>query len=182
MRVLVLLLVCAACGARAAKPAPPPAIDVRKEIAEAEKAEKARQHDVARVHYERAVNAAKDPSSVFYARREYAETLITWGEYRLAIEHLEGALTARPDHAPSWHDLGMLRNNQNNIPGAIQALEKSRTLAPKDPRPRIALAALRWKHGDKTGASTEYKQLLDLDLPDRVRAKVEWALRELAKP
>jgi Flp pilus assembly protein TadD len=181
LRALLLVIALAACGARAARPAPP-SIDVKHEIAEADKAEKQRKHDVARVHYERAVAAAKDPSSVFYARREYAETLITWGEYPLAIQHLEAALTARPDHAASWHDLGLLRNNQNNLPGAIQALEKSRSLAPKDPRPRIALAALRWKTGDKAGATTEYRQLLELELPDRVRAKVEWALGVLAKP
>lgn len=179
-RALLLTAALAACGGKA-KPAPP-SVDVRQEVEMAEKAEKARRHDLAKIHFERAVAGAKDPSSIAYARREYAETLITWGEYPLAIQHLEVALGARPDDAAGWHDLGMLRHNQGNHAGAIQALEKSRDLAPRDARPLKSLAALRWKLGDKSGAAAEYRRMLALDLPDRVREKVEWALRELAKP
>jgi tetratricopeptide (TPR) repeat protein len=179
MRALVLVLL-VACGARA-KP-PPPSIDVRREVQQAEAAEKARRHDLAKIHFERAVAGAKDASSIAYACREYAETLISWGEYPAAIAQLEVALGARPDDAAGWHDLGMLRHNQGNHAGAIQALEKSRDLAPRDVRPRKALAALRWKLGDKPGAAAEYRGMLELDLPDGVRAKVEWALSLLAKP
>ena len=76
----------------------------------------------------------------------------------------------------------MLKHHAGDNATAIKAFETSRTQAPKDPRPRVALAALRWKLGDKPGAATEYRGLLELDLPDRLRAKVEWAIRELAKP
>lgn len=177
--LLVLLLV--ACGARA-KPLPPPSIDVRAEIAEAEKSEKARRHDLAKIHYEKAVAGAKDPSSVWYANREYAETLISWGEYPVAIHHLETALGARPTDPVSWHDLGVLKHNQGDHAGAIKAFEASRNYAPKSPKPRVALAALRWKLGDRAGATAEYRGLLELELPDRLREKVEWALLQLAKP
>ncbi|MBA2545194.1 MAG: tetratricopeptide repeat protein, partial [Deltaproteobacteria bacterium] len=120
--------------------------------------------------------------SISYARSKYALTLISWGEFPQATHHLEVALGARPDDAASWHDLGLLRHKQNDNTGAIQALEKARDLAPDDVRPRKVLAVLRWKIGDKRGAAAEYRRLLELDLPDKLREGVEWALRELAKP
>jgi tetratricopeptide (TPR) repeat protein len=179
-RALLLIVLCA-CGARAAKPAPP-SIDVRAEIDQAEKAERARKHDIARVHYERAVAGAKDPSSISYARRHYAETLMTWGEYPLAITHLDAALAARPDDAKAWRFLAFLRHNQGDNQGAIAAFERARDLAPKDFVVRRDLAILRWKLRDRDGAKKEYQAMLALELPDRMRAAVEWALRELAKP
>ena len=178
----LLLALLVACGGARAKPTPPPSVNVRAEIAQAEQAEKARRHDLAKIHYEKAVAGAKDPSSIGYAHREYAETLATWGEFPLAIKHLETALAARPVDPHAWHDLGVLKHHAGDNATAIKAFETSRTQAPKDPRPRVALAALRWKLGDKPGAATEYRGLLELDLPDRLRAKVEWAIRELAKP
>lgn len=167
----------AACGAAPRGPS----AAVRAEIAAAETAERARQHHEARAHYERAVASARDPESIAFARREFAETLITWGEYPEAISQLERALAARPD-AAAWHDLGLLRNNRGDVGGAVTALAQARALAPRDARPRIALAALLWKRGDRAAAAAEYRALLELDLPTRVRAKVEWALGELAKP
>lgn len=179
MRAAALVLALAACG----RPAPrTPSTTVRAEVDQAETAEKARQHDVARTHYQRAVAAAKDPPSIAFARREFAETLISWGEVPEAIAQLEGAVAADPSDAASWHDLGILHHNQGNDVRALDALEHARTASPRDPRPRVALAALRWSRGDRAGAATEYKALLELDLPDRLREKVKWALAELAKP
>jgi tetratricopeptide (TPR) repeat protein len=181
MRALCLVVAIAACGGRAAPARPEaPAVDVRAEIEQAETAEKARRHDVARTHYERAVAAARDPASIWFARREFAETLATWGEYPAAITHYEAALAAKPEDPIAWHDLGMLRFNQGDSAGAIAALERSRELAPKDFRPRRELGVIRWKLGDLAGAATEYKQMLALELPDRMRAMVEWAVAALA--
>src|SRR6185503_8648396 len=129
-----------ACAHGAAAPRGP-AADVRAEVDKAETAEKARQHDVARAHYQRAIAAARDAESIAFARHEYAETLVSWGE----------------------------------------APQRAEQLAPRDTRPRTALAALYWKRGDRAAAAREYRGLLELDLPDRLRAKVEWALAELAK-
>ncbi len=177
---VIAVVTLAAC----AHPAPPrgPAVAVRSEIDQAEAAEKARRHDLARQHYQRAVQQARDPDSVAFARHAYAETLVTWGEAPEARAQLEIVVVAKPDDAGAWHDLGMLRHHAGDGPGAIAALTRATALAPDDVRPRKALAALYWSRGDKPSAAREYRALLRLDLPERLRVKVEWALAELAKP
>jgi Flp pilus assembly protein TadD len=180
LRAIALGMLLLGCG----HPAPPraPAPSVRAEIEQAETAERARQHDVARVHYQRAVAAAADPQSIGYARRSFAETLASWGEVAEAIVQLEAAVAAQPGDAAAWHDLGILRHHEGDDARALVALRHARDASPDDPRPRIALAALRWSTGDRAGAAVEYRALLELDLPDRLREKVKWALAELAKP
>lgn len=159
----------------------PPRTNTRHEIELAELAETARHHEVARGHYEAAVASAKDPETVAYARRAYAETLMSWGEYPAAATQLEAVVAIKPDAASSWHDLGMLYHHDGDDPRAIAALERARTLQPRDPRPRISLAALRWQRHDLAGAKAEYEGLLQLALPERLRAKVEWAIGELSR-
>lgn len=179
MRRIVLAFALAACGHAAPKA---PSTTVRAEIDAAETAEKARQHDQARAHYQAAIAAAKDPASIAFARREFAETLISWGEIAEAINQFEAVVVADPNDAAAWNDLGILRHNQGDDRRALEALVHARAASPKDIRPRIALAALRWQTGDRAGAAAEYKELLELELPDRIRDKVKWALTELAKP
>lgn len=178
--LLLLLVACASTPAAATHHTPVPT--VRGEIEAAETAEKARQHDVARVHYEAAVAAAKDPESIAFARREYAETLATWGETSAARAQLEVVVGVAPNDPSAWHDLGIIRHHEGDIRGAIAALGRAEELAPADPRPKIALAALYWRQRDKPNATREYQKLLELDLPPRLREKVQWALAELAKP
>jgi Flp pilus assembly protein TadD len=175
-------LVCgvAACVHRA--PVREPAAAVRAEIAQAEAAEQQRRHDLARLHYQSAIAQAHDPESIAFARHEYAETLITWGEAPEARAQLEVAVAANPADPGAWHDLGLLRHHAGDDRGAIEALSRAEQLAPTDIRPRKTLAALYWSRGDKASAAREYRGLLELDLPDRLRAKVEWALAELANP
>jgi Flp pilus assembly protein TadD len=174
-------LALAACAHAA--PAPPgPAAAVRAEVDRADTAEQARRHDLARAHYQRAIALARDADSIGFARHEYAETLVSWGELPEARAQLELAVTAQPGDASAWHDLGLLRHHAGDDPGAIAALARAEQLAPRDVRPRTALAALYWQRGDKASAAREYRGMLALELPDRLRAKVEWALAELAKP
>ena len=165
------------CGGAAP---PGPADTTRAAIARAEEHERARRHDLARAEYERAIAGAPDRPSEVFARLELASQLAFWGEVADAIGQLEAVVALDPRHARAWHDLGVLRHNQGDDPGAAAALERAVALAPRDPRPRIALAALLWQAGDRAGARAQYEALLELDLPDNVRAKVEWALRELA--
>lgn len=180
VRARLVIVWLAACAHGAATRVP--ASVVRAEIDLAEAAEQRRQHDVARQHYQRAIAEAHDPASIAFARHEYAETLVTWGEAPEARAQLEIAAAASPTDAGVWHDLGLLRHSAGDDPGAIRALTRAQQLAPDDVRPRKALAALYWKRGDKANAAREYRALLELDLPERLRAKVEWALVELAKP
>jgi tetratricopeptide (TPR) repeat protein len=163
-----------------AHPAPAkPTASVQAEVNAAEAAEKQRQHEVARAHYEAAIGAAHDPASEAYARHEMAEALISWGELDKAKTQLERAVAARPGDAGSWHDLGLVRNHDGDLGGARAAFERAKQLAPDDPRPRITLAAFLWKQGDRGAAAAEYRALLELDLPDRLREKVRWALDQL---
>ena len=168
-----------ACGHAAPRG---PTASVRAEVDRAETAEKARRHEDARKHYQRAIAEARDPESIAFARHEYAETLVSWGEAPEARAQLEIAVGANPRDPSAWHDLGLLRHHAGDDAGAIVALQRAAELAPGDPRPRTALAALYWKRGDKPRAAREYRAMLELDLPARLRAKVEWALVELAKP
>lgn len=179
MRALLLVLLVACASSVASRT---PSAIVKADVDRAEQAEKARQHGVARAAYDKAIADAKTPTDLAFARHELAETLISWGEIPAAIAQLEAAVAARPDDAATWHDLGILRHHEGDDVGALAALEKARALVPQDPRPRIALAALRWSRGDRAGATTEYRELLALDLPDRLRAKVQWALDQLANP
>lgn len=174
-------LALAAC-VHAAPAVPGPAAAVRAEVDRADAAEQARRHDLARAHYQRAIALAGDADSIGFARHEYAETLVSWGELPEARAQLELAVAAQPGDASAWHDLGLLRHHAGDDRGAIAALARAEQLAPRDVRPRTALAALYWRRGDKASAAREYRGMLALELPDRLRAKVEWALAELAKP
>jgi tetratricopeptide (TPR) repeat protein len=177
----IFLVALLACGGRTPV-ARRPAAAVKNEIDQAETAERARKHDVARVHYERAIALATDPASNAFARRVFAETLASWGEVPAAIAQLEQSVQLVGDNAGAWHDLGILKHTQGDMPGATTALVRAKTLAPEDYRPRVALAALRWKTGDRAGAADEYRALLELELPERLRTKVKWAIDQLAKP
>jgi tetratricopeptide (TPR) repeat protein len=174
--VVVVLGACRSPAPRA------PTNTVRSEIDLAEDAEKARKHDEARLHYERAIAAATDPASVHIAHREFGETLATWGEVDEAKIHLEASVAAIADDPIAWQMLGIVRNKVGDIPGAFAALEKSKALAPRAWIPRRDLAVLHWKLGQREAALAEYKDMLTLDLPDRLREKVLWAIDQLSKP
>jgi tetratricopeptide (TPR) repeat protein len=167
-----------------AKASPSPA--VRADIERAEDAERRRQHDEAAAAYERAVADARDPTSVNIAHREYAETLETWGEVDRAIAQLEAAVAARPDDVAAWNDLGVLYHHRGDDARALTALETSKRLAPADWRPRRQLAALLVAMHEYERASAEYREMLALDLPDRIRDAVhkglDWLSRAAAPP
>lgn len=182
---MLRLWLCLALFACAKKPAVSgPSNAVRLEIERAERAEQARQHDVARKHFELAIANAKDPHSIGFARREFAETLATWGEIDAARGQLEKAVAATPDDPIAWQMLGIVRASDavRDLAGAFAALEKSKQLAPRAWIPRRDLAVLHWKLGHRAEALAEYRAMLELDLPARLREKVTWAIDELSKP
>lgn len=179
---LLLCLALCACVKQPVNTGPSNAVKL--EVERAEKAEEAREHDKARKHYELAIASAKDPQSIGFARREFAETLATWGEIESARGQLEKAVAATPDDPVAWQMLGIVRASDaiKDIPGAFAALEKSKQLAPRSYIPRRDLAVLHWKVGERDKALAEYKAMLEIDLPERLREKVKWAIDELSKP
>ena len=183
MRATGLLASAVALVACSRTPAPQAPVDnVRADIVRAEDAEKARRHDEARTYYERAVAEARTPASLHFAHREFGETLATWGEVDAAKTHLEAAVAAIDSDPIAWQMLGIVRNKLGDVPGAFAALEKSKQLAPRAWIPRRDLAVLHWSLGQRDAALAEYKAMLDLDLPARLREKVEWAIGVLSKP
>ena len=175
---------CAIAIASACAHAPPPgpSAATKAAVEHAEDAELHRDHDAARARYQQAIADAPDPASAIFARREFASTLEAWGEVPAAIAQLEAAVAAEAGDAASWHDLGILYHHQGDDPRALAALGRAKQLAPRDPRPRIALGALLLCRNDLAGARSEYQDLLDLDLPDRLREKVRWVLAHLEAP
>jgi tetratricopeptide (TPR) repeat protein len=149
-------------------------------IAEADAAEANRDHARARELYRRAIASAPDPVSARAARRQYTETLLSWGELAAAQVQLAAQVQATPDDAASWHDLAMVYSALGETARAVEAFASSIAAAPLDARPRLALAALLWRTGRRPEATAEYRRLLDLDLTAALRSKVEWALAQLA--
>lgn len=195
LRVAVVALALLACSRK--PPVRPQPVDiVRSEIEQAEAAEAQRKHDVARIHYKNAVAAARDPGSIGFARREFGETLATWGENAEARVQLEAAVAAVPADPIAWQMLGIVRAKLDDVAGAFAALERSKQLAPRAWIPRRDLAVLHWTRGEgrtadpdpqvaarhRAAALDEYRAMLDLDLPDRLREKVRWAIGVLSKP
>ena len=150
-------------------------------MSEAEAALARRDHDAARAAYDRAVATAPDPRSEAFARKERASALLLWHDHAAAADDLAAVTRLAPADAAAWHDLGIVRHALGDVAGARSALAAARRLRPRDPRPRLALAALAWSTGDRDGAAAEYRGLRALDLPPRLRDKVEWALGELAR-
>ncbi|MBK9033319.1 MAG: tetratricopeptide repeat protein [Myxococcales bacterium] len=169
---LVALAACASSGGASPR--------TRDHLAVAEAALGRKDYDAAAAAYDQAVATAPDRRSQALALRERADARVFVGDLAGAAADLDALTTLTPGDPAAWHDLGMVRANAGDRAGAAAAFTRAKAAAPDDARPRLALAALRWADGDRGGARAEYQALLRLDLPDRVRAKVEWAIAELA--
>jgi eukaryotic-like serine/threonine-protein kinase len=170
------IVVGAACGGGRPEAREPAVAEVTTEwIERAHAAERERRYDRARQAYQRAIAGAPDDFSRGHGHRELGRALVFWGEYEAGQEALERAVALRPGDAPAWHDLGIVRHQLGDLTGAEAALTRAAALAPRDPRPRIALAALLWNQERLTEALAQYDALAGLELPEAVREKVEWA-------
>lgn len=177
-RWLALLVVMIACGG--ATPAPEkPGRGTQDLLARAEAAEKERRYDHADALYRQARREAPDPASGAAAALAHGRALIFWGEYDQAEEALEEATRQAPGNAGAWHDLGMVRHERDDPAGAEAAFRRSIAASPRDGRPRLALAALLWKQRRHPDALREYEALAGLELPERVREQVQWAITTL---
>jgi tetratricopeptide (TPR) repeat protein len=175
-----LLVVTAACGS--ATPAPEqPSQPTQDLLAQADAAEKERRYDLAQALYVQARRQAPDPASGAAAALAHGRALIFWGEYEQAEAALDEATHHAPDNPGVWHDLGMVRHERGNLAGAEIAFRRSIAASPRDPRPRLALAALLWKQRRHSQALREYEALAQLALPERVQAQVQWAIATLRR-
>lgn len=165
------------CGAGGAPQAREPVVApvTLQWIERARAAERGRRYDEARAAYERAIAEAPDDPSRGHGLRELGRALVFWGEYESGRDALERAVALSPGDAPAWHDLGIVRHHLEDPAGAETALARAVELAPADPRPRIALAALLWNQQRHAEALAHYDTLAALELPDALRDKVEWA-------
>ncbi|MBT8494771.1 MAG: hypothetical protein KJO07_17070 [Deltaproteobacteria bacterium] len=168
------MLLAIGCGPKRPPEAPQSAVDRR--IAAAQGHEKNRRYDLAEAEYRAAVAEAGSQKQRGKARRALASALIFWGKYAEAEVALANLVVDRPDEPGAWHDLGMVRAKLGKATGAEQALRQSVRLAPRDPRPRIALAALLVNGRRYRAAQIEYRALLDLELPAKLRSAVNQAL------
>jgi Flp pilus assembly protein TadD len=169
--LVLAALAAAACGGSAPRPAAV-APATTQAIARAEASERARNYDEARARYQAAERDAPDDTSRAFAARKRASALMFWGEYEAAATALETVVALAPADASAWHDLGILRHRAGDAAGAERALREAVAHAPKDARPRIALAAVlvnQHRYGD---ALAEYEHILDLDIPERTRDAV----------
>lgn len=150
-------------------------------IERAEAAEQQRRYDQAHALYEQARRQAPDAPSRATAALAHGRSLIAWGAYEDAAAALAEAVRWQPRDAGAWHDLGMVRHHLGDQRGAERALRRSIRIRPRDPRSRIALAALLWKQQRLAEALDAYRALAALPLPEGVRAKVAWAIDILSR-
>lgn len=151
-------------------------------VQRAEEYQRQRRYDLARAAYQRAKREAPDAVSRAHASWQLGLALEFWGEYANARRELRDATALRPEYAPAWHDLGMVCIKLHDYGGAERALRRAVQLRPRDPRPRIALAEMYWQMQRRyADALAEYRKLLSLELPKRVRKAVRWAVCELER-
>ncbi len=165
-------------GARVAEPAQP-SPETQALLEQADQEQRARRYDRAEAIYQRARQQAPDPASRSAAARAHGRALIFWGQYPQAAAALDEATQLTPDDAGAWHDLGMVRHTLGDLVAAERAFRRSIAAAPRDPRPRIALAAQLWGQRRHRAALHEYEALRKLDLPDAIAEQVTWAITTL---
>ncbi|HUH04532.1 MAG TPA: tetratricopeptide repeat protein [Kofleriaceae bacterium] len=148
-------------------------------IARAEEQEKVRQYNQARLLYLRAKRESPDDPSRAHAAAAYGSALIFWGELPAARRELVEAVRLQPNRPGTWHDLGHVEHQLGDVAAAERALRQSIRIAPRDPRSRVSLAALLVRARRFAEAIGQYEQLLELELPDRVRKAIEQTLPRL---
>ena len=168
-----------ACGGARAEEPREPAASTRAILAKAREAERARRYDQARELYLEATREAPDRPSEAFAWRELGSALIFWGELDQAARALGRVVAIDPGAISAWHDLGIVRAKLGDAAGAERAFRRAIALAPEEPRPRVALAALLVRQRRWNDALAEYRALERLELPETTRRAVGRAIQLL---
>ena len=179
--VAALAALAGACGGRGERAERPreAAASTRSILDQARKEERARRYDRARELYLRATREAPDRGSEAIAWRELGSALIFWGELEEAAQALGRVVAIDPAAISAWHDLGIVRARLGDVTGAERAFHRAIALAPEEPRPRVALAALLVRQRRWDDALAQYRRLERLDLPETTRRAVGRAIEIL---
>lgn len=177
-RLAIVAWALCACGGASPDPDEPvaPHSATSALISEGREAERKREYLQARALYERAVAEAPDATSKTYALTELTRALLFWGALEDGRTALEQLIDLEPERASSWHDLGVVRSQLGDQHGADKALRRAVQLAPRDPRPRIALAAVLAKTERYDEALEHYRLLDQMELPERLAKAVDQAI------
>ena len=84
--------------------------------------------------------------------------LVRSGQYPEAEAALSQAVEASPDNGPGWYYLGVARFRQDNLSGALEALQKARDLNPGRPGPLLFIGQVYEKQGAYTEALHAYER------------------------
>lgn len=166
-----------ACGGARSEERREPAASTRALLARAHEAERARRYDRARELYLEAAREAPDRQSEALAWRELGSALIFWGELDEAARALGRVVAIDPGAVSAFHDLGIVRAKLGDPAGAERAFRRAIALAPEEPRPRVALAALLVGQRRWNDALAQYRALERLELPEAMRRAVGRAVQ-----
>jgi tetratricopeptide (TPR) repeat protein len=86
--------------------------------------------------------------------------LVRSGQYPEAEAALQQAVEAAPDNGPAWYYLGIARFRQDNLSGALEALNKARDLNPGRPGPMLYIGQVYEKQGAYAEALRAYEREL----------------------
>lgn len=173
---LLTLQIGASCYGSSQRARTSPGPKIKALHAQAEAAERKRDYHSARAYYQQAVDEAPDSASAAYATLKMASALVFWGELAPACTLLGKSLEHDPSQVPVWHDLGVLQAKLGRPEAARKSLMRAVELAPKEPRSRIALAALLVQQSEFRLAQTHYETLLTLDIPPKIEEAIHRAL------
>ncbi len=111
----------------------------------------------AAAHYEIAVKLRPDDPEIL---GNYGQCLRVAGQYDLAKETLERALTYDPNSAQAHNNLGNVLREMGEAERAIECFKKTAELTPKAPQPLSNIANVLREVGDKPAAKQYYKAAL----------------------
>jgi len=177
---VLLMSLATACGGPPKSPnAPKASPSVLALLDQAQEAERARDYATARAFYQQAIDEAPNAHSAALATREMASALVFWGEYAAAETYLETSLSHDAGQARVWHDLALVQQHNKKPERALVSLERALVLAPKEPRVRVAYAALLVTQKRYADAIVQYEFLLTLHIPPRIENATHKALQML---
>ncbi len=85
------------------------------------------------------------------------------GDYALAIEHYEKAVSLYPKFVLAWYNLGFLYASIGELDKAGQSYERALDANPEFALAHNSLGSILWQRGDAAGAESEFRKALTID-------------------